>query len=83
MWFDLMPGEIYLLGPKSETNEEIQFFSSTKKIKVIEKTLTTILIEELDSSKLENCSRHLKDSFIQNWRILKKISSNPEEAKFE
>lgn len=81
MWFDLMPGEIYLLGPKSETNDEIQFFSSTKKIKVIEKTLTTILIKDLDSPKLENCSNHLKDSFLQNWRILKKISSDSEIPK--
>lgn len=76
MWFDLIPGEIYLLGPNSETNEEIQFFSSYMKIKVIEKTPTTILVEELDSSNLGTSNRYLKDSFVQDWRILKKISSN-------
>lgn len=76
MWFDLIPGEIYLLGPNSETNEEIQFFSSYMKIKVIEKTPTTILVEELDSSNLGTSNRYLKDSFVQDWRILKKISSD-------
>ena len=76
MWFDLIPGEIYLLGPNSETNEEIQFFSSYMKIKVIEKTPTTILVEELDSSDLGTSNRYLKDSFVQDWRILKKISSD-------
>jgi|694.fasta_scaffold70034_5 hypothetical protein len=76
MWFDLIPGEIYLLGPNSETNEEIQFFSSYMKIKVIEKTPTTILVEELDSSNLGTSNRYSKDSFVQDWRILKKISSD-------
>lgn len=76
MWFDLIQGEIYLLGPNSETNEEIQFFSSYMKIKVIEKTPTTILVEELDSSNLGTSNRYLKDSFVQDWRILKKISSD-------
>ena len=81
MWFDLITGQIYLLGPNFETNEEIQFFSSSKKIKVIEKTLTTILVEELDSSILGTSNRYLKESFVQNWRILKKISSNTEDVK--
>lgn len=76
MWFDLIPGQIYLLGPNSETNEEIQFFSSYMKIKVIEKTPTTILVEELDSSNLGTSNRYSKDSFVQDWRILKKISSD-------
>jgi hypothetical protein len=46
------------------------------KIKVIEKTPTTILVEELDSSNLGTSNRYSKDSFVQDWRILKKISSD-------
>lgn len=70
-------GNSYIIGKIQNSQDAYHFPGSMKKIKVLEITRLSILIQELDYGPPHPVSRLLLELFNQNWKIVEILGDLP------